>query len=124
MDAARQQPQRAGCGGGAIDGGETTMQYRIENMTSGADLGTYSADSEDSALDAMARDAGYASYADLQQRVPGDEGEIVVTEVDDAAIYGVDVERSEIRLDENMLEKIEQEGPGFEDLPYEEDDDL
>ena len=37
--------------------------YRIINRISGLELGCYIATSEQGALDAMARDAGYASHA-------------------------------------------------------------
>ena len=56
--------------------------YRIQNTISGADLGIYEAADEDGALDAMARDAGYADYAAACDEVPVADGEIDVTEID------------------------------------------
>lgn len=55
--------------------------FQITNRRSGADLGQYEADSAAAALDAMAREAGYAGYAELQSQVPAQSGEIVVREV-------------------------------------------
>ena len=55
--------------------------YRIENTASGIILGDYEADSKHAALDAMARDAGYADYAEAQEVAPAKDGEIIVTEV-------------------------------------------
>lgn len=52
--------------------------YTIENAHSGIVLGTYEAASEHGALDAMARDAGYGDYADLQAQIPAHPGEIIV----------------------------------------------
>lgn len=51
--------------------------YQIENSVSGLILGTYKAASVSGALDAMARDAGYADYAQLQSEV---SGKLIVTE--------------------------------------------
>lgn len=39
-------------------------KYNICNRDSGFDLGIFEADSPEAALDAMARDAGYANYRD------------------------------------------------------------
>lgn len=59
----------------------TTKKYRIESTRSGQDLGTYSAESEAGALDAMARDAGYGDHADAC-RESGDTGDhLLVTEL-------------------------------------------
>lgn len=52
--------------------------YTITNTRSGTILGTYDAETEAAALDAMARDAGYADYATLEREVPSAEGEILV----------------------------------------------
>lgn len=38
------------------------MLWQVHSTVTGALLGLYSAESADSALDAMSRDAGYASY--------------------------------------------------------------
>jgi hypothetical protein len=54
------------------------MLYRIENTHSGIVLGDYEAESAAEALDAMARDAGYQDYADLEDRVPSEPGAIEV----------------------------------------------
>lgn len=57
-------------------------KYLIENTRSGIILGEYQADSKEAALDAMARDAGYADYAEAQEVAPAGDGEILVTEVE------------------------------------------
>lgn len=56
-----------------------TKRYTIENRRSAVVLGVYEADSPQEALDKMAQDAGYESYAALCEEVPG---ELVVTEED------------------------------------------
>lgn len=56
--------------------------WTIENTVSGLVLGEWEGETAADALDAMARDAGYRDYADLQVRVPADDGEIIVTRVD------------------------------------------
>lgn len=53
--------------------------YRITNRTSGADLGIYVGATAADALDAMARDAGYADHAAASE-VAGDD-DLIVTEV-------------------------------------------
>ncbi|WP_085561991.1 hypothetical protein [Burkholderia pseudomallei] len=57
-------------------------KWRIENTISGVVLGEYEGETGAQALDACARDAGYADYADLLSRTPAPEdGEILVTEI-------------------------------------------
>jgi len=53
-------------------------KFQIENTKSSVILGVYEAETKDQALDMMAQDAGYASYADLQDEVP--ENDLLVTE--------------------------------------------
>jgi hypothetical protein len=55
--------------------------FRIENTISGVVLGEYQGKCERDALDAMARDAGYADLADAQRADPAQDGELRVTEV-------------------------------------------
>ena len=58
-------------------------KYLITNSRSGMDLGVYKGDTEEEALDAMARDAGYSDYAECCEAAPAREGEIVVTRVEE-----------------------------------------
>jgi len=55
--------------------------YTITNTISGAFLGAYNAADENGALDAMAREAGYASHLDACMTAPVVEGELRVREV-------------------------------------------
>lgn len=57
---------------------KNTTYFRIENTVSGAILGLYPGDTEEEALDAMYRDAGYEGVSDA----PGDGHDLEVTEVE------------------------------------------
>lgn len=52
--------------------------YTIENAISGVLLGTYNAESSEDALNIMARDAGYESFADLKTQVEIRPNELIV----------------------------------------------
>jgi len=52
--------------------------FTIVNTISGQNLGFYIASCESEALDLMAIDAGYLSYADLQAQIPSVPGELAV----------------------------------------------
>jgi hypothetical protein len=52
--------------------------YRITNIVSGLVLGIYPGANQAEALDAMARDAGYADYGAACEVAPAMEGEIEV----------------------------------------------
>jgi hypothetical protein len=56
--------------------------YTIINRTSGADLGTYLGETPQGALDAMAYDSGYKSYADMLDKIGGDSSDLIVTSAD------------------------------------------
>ena len=55
------------------------LTFRIETTASGVILGDYEAATTFEALDAMARDAGYADYADCCGSVPTKGGEVVAS---------------------------------------------
>ena len=57
-----------------------TKSFQIENTRFATILGVYEGADEAEALDAMARDAGYADYADCCAEIAG-EGDLLVTEV-------------------------------------------
>lgn len=55
--------------------------WRIENTISGAILGEYEGATAEEALDTMAREAGYRTYAECDRVAPSRPGEIRVVEV-------------------------------------------
>jgi hypothetical protein len=55
--------------------------YQIENTVSGVVLGQYEGANPDDALEALARDAGYANRAEMDREIPAADGEIIVTRV-------------------------------------------
>ena len=56
-----------------------TKKFHIES-TAGVDMGVYEGETEAEALDAMARDAGYADYADACDVTGGSRDDLIVTE--------------------------------------------
>jgi hypothetical protein len=56
-------------------------KFEIANRNSGLVLGVYEGDTKEQALDAMARDAGYSSYAAIPEEV-GSEDDLIVAEVE------------------------------------------
>ncbi|HAX81606.1 MAG TPA: hypothetical protein DCY40_03425 [Actinobacteria bacterium] len=56
--------------------------WEISNPRSGAILGRWDAATAEAALDAMARDAGYADYADCCEQVPPPDGGLDVVNLD------------------------------------------
>lgn len=82
--------------------------YRIENTISGADLGTYYADSVREALDLQARVVGYTDYAELDRIVPAEEGEILVSPVTAYDVYTAAFEDDPEYSEPGLLEYIGQ----------------
>lgn len=74
--------------------------YRIENKTSGADLGIYSGETADAAIEAMHLEAGYASAEEvaavLQTSMEQIRNELLVTELNEITVclLGDDCERT------------------------------
>jgi len=56
-------------------------KWQIESTISGVIIGVYEGADESEALEAMAKDAGYADYAEATSVTGVDEGEILVTKV-------------------------------------------
>ena len=54
-------------------------RWRIDNTISGVVLGEWRGENERAALEAMARDAGYADHAEACQQAPIVPGELRVT---------------------------------------------
>jgi hypothetical protein len=61
--------------------GNDMNSYQITNRTSGKILGTYDGLDQSSALDAMARDAGYTNYDKMCEEVGGGADDLHVTEL-------------------------------------------
>lgn len=59
------------------------MHYQISNTLSGRILGIYPGKDKLDALETFALDAGYHSFADLLQRIPGaSSGELQIKEIE------------------------------------------
>lgn len=56
-------------------------RYRISSNISSAVLGIYDGEDEQSALDAMARDAGYKDHAEVEREVGTQPGELLVERI-------------------------------------------
>lgn len=59
-------------------------KFEIYNTLSGVALGTYEGATEEEALDAMARDAGYKDYSEALEVAPVTGAEIFVKKIDNA----------------------------------------
>ena len=82
--------------------------YKIENTISGADLGIYYSETQDEALDKMAREAGYTDYAEAESIVPSEEGEILVSPVTAYDVYEAAFDDAQSEYAEDTLDYIEQ----------------
>lgn len=58
-------------------------RWNISNTTSGLELGVYEGVTREEALDAMARDAGYESFADSCKTCGDDGSDIKAERVED-----------------------------------------
>jgi predicted RNA-binding Zn-ribbon protein involved in translation (DUF1610 family) len=54
-------------------------RYQVTNLTSGVDLGIYSASDKSSCLDAVGRDAGYNDYAEACAAICFEQSSLRVT---------------------------------------------
>ena len=63
--------------------------FNIHNITSGVFLGTYRGDTASDALDAMARDAGYESFAECCDVVGDDGSDMEAEEVNVTDTHGM-----------------------------------
>lgn len=56
-------------------------RWIIENRRSGTEVGRYSAETRQGALEAMARDVGYRTYADAIEAAPAEYAELHVAKI-------------------------------------------
>jgi hypothetical protein len=56
-------------------------RWIIENRRSGTEVGRYSTETRQGALEAMARDVGYRTYADAIEAEPADYAELHVAKI-------------------------------------------
>lgn len=64
------------------------ITYRISNLDSGLELGIYEGTSEDAALLAMVKDAGYRSRQAWEDVVGSDHSDLLIVEVHEVATAG------------------------------------
>jgi hypothetical protein len=87
--------------------------YRIENKKSGLDLGIYHGRTEGEALEALAKEAGYATYQDMCEvgEVPA-EDELRLTEMEEIEVDSLDVICPVDEMDraEALVEAANEEG--------------